>query len=205
MCATWTTSYSGVSTRPHCLACVTGLRTGWGMNLGLPSRNGPTSTGPRMEWISLACASTRMKFASTVRARYGIDVRSERARWPFRAVTLRKRRCRLASRHSRPSRNRLVPGCGGKRFGLTARSDGVEPCLPRRQLEQQRAELPLREPQQEPAVQPQQQPGLPPLLLRSTAGDEPRGPRSRPVSGNGTNENRGLAPVAPSNVPVRTS
>ena len=71
-------------------------------------------------------------------------------------------------------------------------ADGEErrgvPCESRRQLEHQRAELPLREPQQEPTVQPQQQPGLPPLLLRSTAGYEPRGPRRWPVSGNGTNE-----------------
>ena len=79
-----------------------------------------------------------------------------------------------------PWRRRFLADCEERR--------GV-PREPRRQLEQQRAELPLREPQQEPAVQPQQQPRLPPLLLRSTAGfGIPRGPRSRPVSGNGTND-----------------
>ena len=55
-------------------------------------------------------------------------------------------------------------------FGASA--IGLEPCQPRRQLEQQRGQLPLREPQLQHAGQPQQQPRFPsgPQLQRATGG-----------------------------------
>jgi len=55
-----------------------------------------------------------------------------------------------------------------QRFGTAA--TGLEPCEPRRQLEQQRVELPVGETQQEQPGQPEQQPGLPPLPCPSSAG-----------------------------------
>jgi hypothetical protein len=47
------------------------------------------------------------------------------------------------------------------RWSVMGASQRLEPREPRRQLEQQRRELPFSEPQQEHAGQPEQQPGLP--------------------------------------------
>lgn len=49
---------------------------------------------------------------------------------------------------------------------------GLEPCQPGRQLEQQRQELPIGEPQQEQPVEPEQQPGLPPCPEFRLAGTD---------------------------------
>ena len=65
-------------------------------------------------------------------------------------------------------------------FGVATKSLGFQPCATRRQLEQQRPELPFREPQQQQPVEQQQR--LPPLLFRSTAGfGESCSPRRRPA------------------------
>ncbi len=58
----------------------------------------------------------------------------------------------------------------------------LEPLVARRQLEQQRAELPFCQPQQQQPVQLQQQLRLPPLLLRSTIHDLEENDQSPSVS-----------------------
>jgi hypothetical protein len=64
----------------------------------------------------------------------------------------------------------------GRLFGcFRAPAIGHQPRQPRRQLEQQRAELPVCQPQQERAGQPQQQPRLPPRPQLT-----PRGPERPP-------------------------
>ena len=66
--------------------------------------------------------------------------------------------------------------------GETAENVGLEPGETGRQLEQQRAELPVGQPQQQQPVQQQQRQRVPARLRSSTAGfGESRSPRSLPV------------------------
>lgn len=70
----------------------------------------------------------------------------------------------------------------GRRIWVAAKSVGFKPRATWRQLEQQRPELPLREPQQQQPVEQEQQHRLSPLLLHSTAGfGESCSPRRHPV------------------------